>query len=138
MDELQRFGISIGDTLLKKFDSHISKRGYINRSEAIRDLIRNKLAEEKIENENEVIYGIISFVYDHHKRGIEKLLNDLQHNSHKSIIFTTHVHIDHNTCLEIIIAQEKASRIKNIGDRILSIKGVKNEKISLIPGVKSF
>jgi CopG family nickel-responsive transcriptional regulator len=138
MNALQRFGISIEETLLRKFDSHISKNGYINRSEAIRDLIRNKLAEEKIENKNEVIYGIISFIYDHHKRGIEKQLNDLQHNSYKSILFTSHVHIDHTTCLEIIIAQDKASRIKNMGDRILSIKGVKNEKISLIPGAKSF
>jgi CopG family nickel-responsive transcriptional regulator len=136
MDRIRRFGISMEDALLKQFDALIIKEGYNTRSEAIRDLIREKFAEQKVKNENAVIYGIISFVYDHHKRGIEKTLNNLQHDYYKRIIFTTHVHIDHDSCLEIIIIRDKASIIKDIGNHILSIKGVKNERISLIPNFK--
>jgi CopG family nickel-responsive transcriptional regulator len=136
MGKLTRFGISIEDELISLFDWHIKKKKYKNRSEAIRDLIREKLSSEKLENDNTHVFGFISFVYDHHKREIQKNLNSLQHNSYKSVVFTTHIHIDHDNCLEIIILKDKAKHIKSIADSILSFKGVKNGNVTLMASYK--
>ena len=132
MNKLTRFGVSIEDDLLKQFEKLNSKKKYRNRSEAIRDLIRDKLSQNKIENENAVVFGVISFVYDHHKREIQKQLNGIQHDSYKSVVFSTHIHIDHDNCLEMIILKDKAGKIKTISENIISLKGVKNGKLDLI------
>ena len=132
MKSLKRFGVSIETELITQFDKHISSYKYKNRSEAIRDMIRNKLTDSKLENENIKAFGIISFVYDHHKREIEKKLNSYQHDSFKSIIFTNHVHISHDSCLEIIVVNDTISRIKKLTEQLISLKGVKNGKLSLI------
>ena len=132
MSKLTRFGISIENELLALFDKRIQRKKYKNRSEAIRDLIREKLSTEKLENENANAFGIISFVYDHHKREIQKQLNGFQHDAYKSVVFTTHIHIDHDNCMEIIILKDKAKTIKQISENILGLKGVKNGKVTLM------
>ena len=136
MSKVIRFGVSIEDELLKEFEKLNSKKRYRNRSEAIRDLIRDKLAQAELENENTPVFGVISFVYDHHKREIQKNLNDLQHDSYKSVVFTTHIHIDHDNCLEIIILKDKAGKIKDISESILGFKGVKYGKLTLMASYK--
>lgn len=132
MSKLTRFGISIENELLALFDKRIQNKKYRNRSEAIRDLIREKLSGEKLENVNANAFGIISFVYDHHKREIQKQLNGIQHDAYKSVVFTTHIHIDHDNCLEIIILKDKAKTINKIAENILGLKGVKNGKVTLM------
>lgn len=131
-EELYRFGISMEESLIEKFDNYLMKRGYYNRSEAIRDLIRELLAKEKIEIKNAVVYGIVSFIYDHHQRDLEDKITEHQHVNYKSIISTTHIHIDHENCLEVIIMKDKAQKIKSIAESIFALKGVKSGQVSFV------
>ncbi len=133
-----RFGVSIETELLEKFDKLSAKKGYSNRSEALRDLIRDKLVSEKLTNENSVCFGVITFVYDHHKREIDKTLNSFQHDHFKSILFTTHVHIDHDNCMEMIIVKDKGGKVKMLAEQILSFKGVKHGKFVMTSTTKTF
>lgn len=130
-NKLTRFGISMDEILLKQFDKFIQQKGYDNRSEAIRDLVREKIIEENIEHANQEVFGALVFIYDHHKRELEKKLSNFQHSYYKNIISTTHVHISHDECLEVIILRGKASILKNISDQLLSFKGVLNGKLTL-------
>jgi CopG family nickel-responsive transcriptional regulator len=136
--KITRFGVSIQTGLLDKFDKLSCKKGYGNRSEAIRDLIRDKLVSEKIDDVNAVCFGTITFVYDHHKREIDKTLNSFQHNYFKSILFTTHVHIDHDNCMEMIIVKDKAGKVQMLADQILSFKGVKHGKLVMTSATRTF
>ncbi len=130
-NELTRFGISMDEILLNHFDKLILKKGYNNRSEAIRDLVREKIVEESIEYTEQEVFGALVFIYDHHKRELEKKLSNFQHDYYKNIISTTHVHISHDECLEVIILRGKANLLKNIADQLLSFKGVLNGKLTL-------
>ena len=130
-DKLIRFGVSMEATLLDKFDRLLGKRGYTNRSEAIRDFVRKEIVEENIHDGSSDAFGVLSFVYDHHVRELEARLTDFQHDHFKSIISASHVHIDHDNCLEVILLRDKAEKIDRIGSKILSFKGVKHGKLSL-------
>ncbi|HEY9188159.1 MAG TPA: nickel-responsive transcriptional regulator NikR [Bacteroidota bacterium] len=131
MKNLTRFGVSMDDDLLRKFDHLIEKKGYSNRSEAIRDLVRDKFVEENVTDENKVVFGVLTTVYDHHQRELDEKLTEFQHDNYKSIISTTHIHINHHDCLEVIIFKDKAGKIKKISDKLLSFKGVKHGKLVL-------
>ncbi|MCX8056187.1 MAG: nickel-responsive transcriptional regulator NikR [Ignavibacteria bacterium] len=131
-EELYRFGVSMEESLIEKFDNYLMKRGYYNRSEAIRDLVRDLLAKEKVELKNATVYGIVSFIYEHHQRELEEKITEYQHENYKSIISTTHIHIDHENCLEVIIMKDKAQKIKSIADSIFALKGVKSGQISFV------
>ena len=130
-ETIVRFGISMDKDLLNSFDKLILNKGYNNRSEAIRDLVREKIVEENIEQPNTEVFGALVFIYDHHKRELEKNLSNFQHDYYKNIISTTHVHISHDDCLEVIILRGKASILKKIADQLLSFKGVLNGKLTL-------
>jgi len=131
MSTLTRFGISIEEELLKRFDEEIVNKGYKNRSEAIRDLVRNQLVELEWEDENEEVAGTITLVYDHHTRGLTDLLTELQHSYHKLILSTMHVHLDHHNCLEILVIKGKARDAQQVADRLLSVKGVLHGKLTV-------
>jgi len=128
--ELARFGVSISSELLEKFDKLIDSKGYTNRSEAIRDLIRDHLVEYEWEADIETI-GAVTIVYNHHVRELSESLIALQHDHHSSIISSMHVHIDHHNCLEIIVIRGKGSVVKEIADRLISTKGVKHGKLTM-------
>ena len=130
-DKLMRFGVSMENTLLEKFDRLIGKRGYTSRSEAIRDFVRKEMVEEHIHDGNALTFGVLSFVYDHHVRELEARLTDLQHDYYKSIISASHVHIDHDNCLEVIILRDRVDKIDKIATKLLSYKGVKHGRLSL-------
>jgi CopG family nickel-responsive transcriptional regulator len=136
MDKLKRFGISMEDNLLKQFDNLINQRGYTNRSEAVRDLVREKLVEEGVNQTKGKVFGALVFIYDHHKRELEKTLTNLQHDHFQNIISTTHVHIDHDHCLEVILIRGKALLVKNIAEKIISLNGVKHGKLTLTSSIK--
>ena len=128
MSELIRFGVSIGSELLEKFDKLIGSKGYVNRSEAIRDLIRDYLVEHEWEEDIETM-GSVTLVYDHHIHELPELLTSLQHENHAMIISSMHIHIDEHNCLEVIIIKGKGSQVKSIADKLISTKGVKHGKL---------
>lgn len=129
MEGLVRFGVSIEPKLLKEFDKYIAGKSYNNRSEAIRDIIRNNLIEKDwIDGDKEAV-GTITIVYDHHKWKLTDTLTDIQHHHHTSVISTLHVHLDAHNCLEVLVIKGKGKDIKMIADRLISIKGVKHGKL---------
>ncbi|MFH2049973.1 MAG: nickel-responsive transcriptional regulator NikR [bacterium] len=129
MDALKRFGISLPAGLLNRFDREIAEKGYHNRSEAFRDLIRQYLVKRDLDK-NEEIVGVLSLVYDHHVPSLSNHLNDLQHDHHKHILSNTHIHLDHHNCLEVIILKGRYSAVKGLSDRIIGIRGVKHGDLS--------
>ncbi|MFC1558275.1 nickel-responsive transcriptional regulator NikR [candidate division KSB1 bacterium] len=128
MSILKRFGVSMDEILLNKFDKLISEKGYNNRSEAIRDIIRENLVSEEWKSEKGIKVGIVTLVYDHHKRGISDVLNDIQHHMNKYIISTMHIHLDEKNCLELIVVKGNGKKITNLVDRLIGLKGVKHGK----------
>ena len=130
MKELMRFGVSISSGLLDKFDELIEAKGYVNRSEAIRDLIRDYLVEHEWEKDAETM-GSVTLVYDHHVRELTESLTALQHEFHSSIISSMHVHVDEHNCLEVIVIRGKGSKVKEIAERLISTKGVKHGKLTM-------
>ena len=136
MAEIIRFGISIDERLLDKFDSLIDEKGYSNRSEAIRDLIRNALVEEEWAHGNKETVGTVSLVYDHHTRDLADKLTEQQHSHHKEIISALHVHLDAHHCLEVVIIKGKAKKIKKLAEELIGTKGVKHGKLITTTTVK--
>jgi CopG family nickel-responsive transcriptional regulator len=127
---LVRFGVSLPGELSQRFDALYRKKKYANRSEAIRDLIRHALVEEEIEGDALVI-GVLNLLYDHHKRELQDKLTLFQHNHHDKFISTTHVHLDHDNCLEVILLKGQAREIKLIADQMIAITGVKHGQVYL-------
>lgn len=129
MGETVRFGIAIDSGLLERFDRVVEGKGYVNRSEAIRDLIRDALVEQSWDAGEEETVGTVTLVYDHHVRDLSDRLTDIQHDHHDRIISTLHVHLDHHNCLEVLIVRGKAGQIKAIADSMIGVKGVKHGKL---------
>ncbi len=130
MDDTKRFGVSIESDLLKKFDSYIKSKNYTNRSEALRDLIRKEFVEEQWLNTDKNAAGAIVLVFDHHRRELMDNLVDIQHDYHKTIISTQHIHLDPRVCLEVIVVRGKISEIYQLESKLKSIKGVKHISLS--------
>jgi CopG family nickel-responsive transcriptional regulator len=128
-EKIVRFGVSIEPDLLIKFDKMIKKEGYSNRSEAIRDLIRKNLIAEKSKDPNEKIIGTLTMIYDHHFGGLTDKLLDLQHDHTNEILVSTHIHIDHNNCLEVLVLKGMNKKIQNLGDNIKALKGIKHGEL---------
>lgn len=126
-----RFGISLENTLLKRFDSLIKKKAYASRSEAIRNLIRDNLVMEEWESVTTETVGTITIVYSHDTRELTDTLTDLQHHYFDSIISSMHIHLDEHNCLEVIVVKGRAKDIKVIADRLIGTKGVKHGKLSV-------
>jgi CopG family transcriptional regulator, nickel-responsive regulator len=127
--ELQRIGVSIEEKLLTQFDSLIESKGYTNRSEAIRDLIRECLVEEEWRKGGGESVGTITLVYNHHLREMADKLTDLQHQYHEKIISVLHVHLDAHNCLEVIVVKGEKVDIQAIAGKLSSLKGVKHCKL---------
>ena len=128
MSEVIRFGISADNRLLERFDALIAGKGYVNRSEAIRDLIRNSLVEEQWSLGDEEAIGTVTLVYDHHSADLGDRLTEQQHNHLKMIVSTLHIHMDAHHCLEIVVLRGPAREIKHIADELIGTKGVKHGK----------
>jgi CopG family nickel-responsive transcriptional regulator len=130
MVHLVRFGVSLGKELLTKFDRRIREKNYANRSEAIRDLIRQELVQKEWEEGGEVA-GAITLIYDHHKRELLNKITDVQHGFQELIISAQHVHLDHRNCLEIIAVRGRTAQVHRLADTLKSIKGVKHGTLSM-------
>ncbi|MGA9670251.1 MAG: nickel-responsive transcriptional regulator NikR [Terracidiphilus sp.] len=130
MAQLSRTGVSLDDALLKEFDRLIAKRGYANRSEAFRDLIREALLEETVES-NKPVVGTLTLVYDHHVPNLARKLTEVQHVAGAMILAATHVHLDHHYCLEVIIMKGRGKELQAIADGMLALRGVELGKLVL-------
>ncbi len=129
MADLTRFGISIDERLLTQFDEMINEKGYVNRSEAIRDLIRADLVEKEWADDNQQTIATVTLVFDHHTRDLSDKLTEHQHSHHEEIVSTLHIHLDHNHCLEVVVIKGAARRVKRIADELIGTKGVKHGKL---------
>jgi CopG family nickel-responsive transcriptional regulator len=129
MENITRFGVSIEPDLLKKFDKIIKKKGYTNRSEAIRDIIRKNLITEKTQDPDVEALGTLTMIYNHHTGNLTNRLLDLQHEHSKEILSTTHIHIDHHNCLEVLVLKGKTGDIQKLADNIKSLKGIKHGEL---------
>lgn len=125
MGDLVRFGVSVESDLLEQFDQFIEARQYKNRSEAIRDLMRQSLIEEAWEKDA-VMAGGIAYVYDHHKRQLVNQLLLIQHDYHDLVVSSQHIHLDHDNCLEIVVVKGLVSRVRELYDRIKAMKGIQH------------
>jgi CopG family nickel-responsive transcriptional regulator len=131
MSELSRIGVAIDSGLLAKFDDLIAQRGYTNRSEAFRDLIREELVQKTWESPESEVVGTVTLVYDHHVRMLSEKLTDMQHEHHRQILSTLHVHLDHDNCLEVVVVKGKAHSVQAIAEKLISTKGVKHGRLIL-------
>jgi CopG family transcriptional regulator, nickel-responsive regulator len=130
MSGLIRFGISLDKELSKKFDERIRRKSYSNRSEAIRDLIRQDLVQQEWLQGSEVA-GAITLIYDHHKREVLNKITDIQHDFQKAIISSQHVHLDHHNCLEIIAVKGNPVEVEELAAMLKAVKGVRHSTLSM-------
>ena len=130
LSNLIRFGVSIEKKLLEKYDNLI-KKSYNNRSEAIRDLIRDKIIENKKKNSNEEVVGSLTLLYDHHQRELTQKMLKIQHKY--SSLFTTnlHLHLNKRFCLEVIIVQGIAKELQEVTDKLIGLKGVLHGELTI-------
>ena len=130
MPELSRICVSLEDSLLKEFDRLIAKRGYENRSEAFRDLIRERLLSVMVQS-NKPVVGTLTIVYDHHIPNLAQKLTEIQHHAGAMILAATHIHLDHHYCLEVIIMKGRGKDLQAMADGMLALRGVELGKLVL-------
>jgi CopG family nickel-responsive transcriptional regulator len=131
MKKVVRFGVSIEKDLVERFDELTKKEKYPNRSEAFRDLIREKLVREEWARGKREVAGVVTLVYDHHKRDVRNQLEDVQHDFHDLVVAAQHIHLDHDNCLEMIVIRGNPRKVQDLGNRMKSIKGVKHGQLSM-------
>ena len=130
---LKRFSVSMEGQLLRKFDDLVQLKGYENRSEAVRDLVRDALFQHSWEKDEQIVAGSITLFYDHHQKNLLDDLTKLQHSMHDNILATTHFHLNHASCLELIIVKGKAKEIQQLSNKLTSLKGVQYGKFTAAP-----
>ncbi|MBC7288633.1 MAG: nickel-responsive transcriptional regulator NikR [Armatimonadetes bacterium] len=127
---VERFGVSMEEELLRAFDELITRKGYRNRSEAIRDLIRDFLVRDRWQEQDAPVVGAITLVYDHQARLLEETMTDLQHEYQDNIHCSTHVHLDEHHCVEVIVVSGPVLRVRQLADRLLALRGVKHGQLA--------
>ena len=137
MSGVTRFGISMDSTLLERFDQYLSGRGYSNRSEAIRDLVRDRLVQAEWSETREETVGTLTLIYDHHQRELQNRLTGHQHDHHGLVVSTMHVHLDHHHCLEVLAVKGPAGDLRKLADEMLSLRGVKHGKLVMTSSGKN-
>lgn len=131
MSQLARFGVSLEQELLDAFDAWSQRKGYANRSEALRHLIRKVLHEEQMEDPDAQVAGVLSLIYDHHEKDLPRRLTAMQHDAHEAVLASLHVHLDLHNCLEIMALRGKSSQVRGLADRLESAKGVSQGHLCL-------
>ncbi len=130
MSRLERLSFSLESSLAERLERLRKESGYNNRSEYLRDAIRARLVEREWELDREAV-GTITLVYDHHAHGLGHKLAQVQHDCHTAILATTHIHLDHHRCLEVILVRGRARRIRAIADRLRQFRGVLHGELSM-------
>ncbi len=130
---VQRVGVSFEPELLEQFDRVIAKKGYANRSEAIRDLVRECIAEAALRHGDGDVMGTLTIIYDHDEGDVTNKLLSLEHGHLAEILSTTHIHVTTHLCLEVLVIKGEVSKARALADRITALKGVKQGKLVLTP-----
>ncbi|HUT77461.1 MAG TPA: nickel-responsive transcriptional regulator NikR [Polyangia bacterium] len=125
MKKLTRFSVSIESNLLRRFLGLARKHNWENRSEALRQLMREALVREEWRGDEEIV-GTVTIVYDHHQRELSDRLTAIQHDHHDAVLAATHIHLDHDNCLEMIAVRGRASTVQKIADALIGTRGVKH------------
>lgn len=128
-ETMERYTVTIPEDLLERFDASIAKKGYSSRSEAIRDLVRDSLVEEEWAGDREKVAATVTLVYDHHIPDLAHKLTDLQHHHGKLVVAATHIHLDNDNCLEVVILRGKGREVRELAEKMVSVRGVKHGKI---------
>jgi CopG family nickel-responsive transcriptional regulator len=129
MGILSRIGIALDSELLKRFDRSIQQRGYTNRSEAFRDLIRDRLVTEQTAAPEATVVGTVTLIFDHHAHGVTEKLTEAQHAHHELVVSTSHAHLDHDSCLEVLIVHGKSAQVAQFADMLIGLKGVQHGRL---------
>jgi CopG family transcriptional regulator, nickel-responsive regulator len=131
---MERFTISLDESLAQEFDSLIHERGYANRSEAVRDMLRRELEAHRLEHED-AAYCIasLSYIYNHHERRLSERLTDLQHHAHDLVVSSMHVHLDHDNCLETLFLRGATAHVRSLAEKISAERGVRHGQMNLVP-----
>jgi CopG family nickel-responsive transcriptional regulator len=129
MGVLSRIGIALDSELLKRFDGSIQRRGYTNRSEAFRDLIRDRLVTEQTAEPDATVVGTVTLIYDHHAHGVTEKLTEAQHAHHELMVSMSHAHLDHESCLEVLIVHGKSAQVAQFADLLIGLKGVQHGRL---------
>jgi len=137
-DNVNRFSVSLHRSLLSDLDQMVREKKSLSRSAAIADMVRDQLIEHRQKLGNRRIAGTITLVYDHHKPHLQSLLTSIQHEHHDLILSTTHVHLDHENCLEVLIVRGKAAKVRAIADVLIGAKGIKHGKLTVTTTGKEF
>ena len=129
MGVLSRIGIALDSELLKRFDGSIQRRGYTNRSEAFRDLIRDRLVTEQTAEPDATVVGTVTLIFDHHAHGVTEKLTAAQHAHHELVVSTSHAHLDLDSCLEVLIVHGKSAQVAQFADLLIGLKGVQHGRL---------
>lgn len=130
--DLVRFSIAIPAKLLDEFDEYTSRRGLlVNRSEAIRNLIRDALVDDGLQDPAANIVGSITVIYDHHTPDLTRKLDEVEHNYPDEVVSSMHVHLDHRSCLEVIAVKGRACKVNELANCLLGIKGILYGKLTV-------
>lgn len=131
-NDLVRFSVAMPEELLMSFDQLVARRGLAkNRSEVVRDLVRDALVEDECSTPGIVVMGTLTIVYDHHANDLQEKLHAIQHDYFEEIVSSMHVHVDQHMCLEVIVMRGETGLIQGIANRILGTKGVQNGRLVL-------
>lgn len=126
MGVLSRIGVALDSDLLLQFDQWIARRGYTNRSEAFRDLIRDRLVGERTATPDAIVVGTVTLIYDHDAHGVGEKLTQLQHDHHQLVVSTCHAHLDHDSCLEVLIVHGQSEAVESFASKLIALKGVQH------------
>ncbi|MEI6787087.1 MAG: nickel-responsive transcriptional regulator NikR [bacterium] len=130
-ETVSRFSLSMPAGLVRQLDQMVKAKGYVNRSQAVADMVSAHLVEVQGEDREREIAGTITLVYDHHKRNVQALLTDIQHDHQEVIIATLHVHLDHHHCMEVLAVRGKAAVVRLVADQLIAARGVKHGKLTV-------
>ena len=136
---MQRFTISLADNLAQQFDTLIAEKGYANRSEAVRDLIRSRLGSDtlgaKAKGAKTAAWCVanVSYVFDHHDQTVTARVLDLQHDHHDLVITSLHTHLDHDHCLETVVLRGPLAAVSACAERLIALRGVRHGNVHLVP-----
>ena len=136
-EDLIRLSVTLPRSLLDDLDQRVIAKGYDSRSELVRDLIRERIVSDAWAAGKSAVVGVLTISYDHHQRQLTQRLIDIQHNRHVNVLCTTHVHLDHDTCLEAIIIQGRARDIERLCIEISGLRGVKTAGLTRAARVAS-
>ena len=128
---LCRFSVSMASGLAEQLDEMVKAKGFANRSQALAEMVRDELVAYHGETASREIAGTVTLVFDHHKRNIQSLLTDIQHDHGDLIISALHVHLDHHTCMEVLAVRGASAAVRKMADRLISAKGVKHGRLTV-------